>query len=140
MCSEFVFAHPLGRQVQRGLEPDGLGNDLADELIHRLYADRGEPGAKVLPAPDADMAFRKFVEHTDLMFLFDRFSFVKGQYLKLLPPINSRSREVGGISDASIGMKLSRKWSIRRASSYSGTVSGTSRKIGSAKGRSTDIS
>ena len=54
------------------------------------------------------------------------------QYLKLLPPMNSRSSDVGGISAGSIGMKLSRNFSSRRASPYSGTVSGTSRRMRSA--------
>lgn len=63
-----------------------------------------------------------------------------GQYLKLLPPMNSRRIDVGGISSGAMGMKLSRNLSMRRASSYSGTVSGTSRRIFSAKGRRTEIS
>lgn len=54
------------------------------------------------------------------------------QYLKLLPPMNSRSSEVGGISAGSIGMKLSRNFNSRLASPYSGTVSGTSRRMRSA--------
>ncbi len=60
--------------------------------------------------------------------------------LNELPPINSRRIEVGAISSGSIGTKLSRNFSSRRASSYSGTVSGTSRSSGSAKGRSTESS
>ena len=49
-----------------------------------------------------------------------------------LPPMNSRRIEVGGISSGIIGTKLSRNLSMRRASSYSGIVSGTSRSSGSA--------
>ena len=48
------------------------------------------------------------------------------QYVNVLPPINSRRIDVGGIVSGAIGLKLSRKRSRRRASSYSGTVSGTS--------------
>ena len=65
---------------------------------------------------------------------------VSGQYLKLLPPMNSRSIEVGGISSEAMGMKLSRNFSRRLASPYSGSVSGTSRRMGSTFERSTDIS
>ena len=56
----------------------------------------------------------------------------RGQYLKLLPPMNSRMIDVGGISSGGMGVKFFRNFSMRRASSYSGTVSGTSRRIFSA--------
>lgn len=50
----------------------------------------------------------------------------RGQYLKLLPPMNSRRMDVGGISSGGMGVKFFRNLSMRRASSYSGSVSGMS--------------
>ena len=50
-------------------------------------------------------------------------SAAESQYLKLLPPMNSRSIEVGGISADDIFRKLSRNFSSLLASPYSGTVS-----------------
>lgn len=48
-------------------------------------------------------------------------SAAESQYLKLLPPMNSRSIEVGGISADDIFRKLSRNFSSLLASPYSGT-------------------
>ena len=50
----------------------------------------------------------------------------RSQYLKLLPPMNSRMIDVGGISSGGMGVKFFRNLSMRRASSYSGSVSGMS--------------
>ena len=59
-------------------------------------------------------------------------SAAESQYLKLLPPMNSRSIEVGGISADDIFRKLSRNFSSLLASPYSGTVFGTLYSNGSA--------
>ena len=61
---EFVFAHPFGRQCERLLEPDGLGNDLRDQFVDRLCADHFEHGFEVFFVADADVAFGKLVEHS----------------------------------------------------------------------------
>ena len=60
---EFVFAHPFGRQRERLLEPDGLGDDLRDQFVDRLCADHFEHGFEVFFVADADVAFGKLVEH-----------------------------------------------------------------------------
>ena len=63
---EFVFAHPLGGQRQRFFETDGLRNDLCDELVGRFHAEHVEHGFEVFFVVDADMAFGKLVEHTNM--------------------------------------------------------------------------
>ena len=54
------------------------------------------------------------------------------QYLKLLPPKNSRNKEVGGISLSCTGTKYLMNFNSRYASQYSGQLRGTPVKIGSA--------
>lgn len=54
--------------------------------------------------------------------------------------MNSLRIDVGGISFGGMWLKLSKNLSMRRASPYSGTLSGTSCNIGSTKRRRTDIS
>ena len=63
VACEFVLAHALRGQRERFLEPDGVRNDLRDQLVDRLDADRFEHGFKLLFVADADVAFGKFVEH-----------------------------------------------------------------------------
>ena len=132
---EFVFAHPLFGQSQRFLEADRLRNDLREEFVDRPDADHVEHLLQLGGVADADVAFGKLIEHS---VVYGWFVIILGrmrvgiQYLKLLPPMNSRRIDVGGISSGGIGMKLSRNLRMRRASSYSGTVSGTSRRIFSA--------
>ena len=63
---EFIFAHPLGGQGQRFFETDGLRNNLRDELVGRFHADHVEHGFEVFFVADADMAFGKLVEHTNM--------------------------------------------------------------------------
>lgn len=59
------------------------------------------------------------------------------QYLKLLPPRNSLSSDVGGMSFERMGWKYSMNLSRRKASAYSGHDSGTLLSTGSTNGRST---
>ena len=63
VACEFVLAHALRGQRERFLEPDGVRNDLRDQLVDRLDADRFEHGFELLFVADADVAFGKFVEH-----------------------------------------------------------------------------
>ena len=61
-----------------------------------------------------------------------RTSIIKNQYLKLLPPKNSRNNEVGGNSLSCTDTKYDRNRKSRWASEYAEQLLGTLRRRGSA--------